>query len=38
MKEIYTAPSLEIIAFQSEDVITTSNWTNPPEIPATPPK
>ena len=27
MKEIYTAPELEIVAFETEDVITTSGDT-----------
>lgn len=31
MKEIYTAPEMEIITFESEDII-----TNSPVIPATP--
>ena len=28
MKEKYTAPEVEIIEFEAEDVITTSSWTN----------
>ena len=28
MKEIYTAPEMEIIQFDTEDVITTSNFSN----------
>lgn len=32
MKEIYTAPEMEIIAFDSEDVITTSPVTPEVEI------
>ncbi len=35
MKEIYTAPEMEIIAFDSEDVITTSIPDHDP--PVTPP-
>lgn len=30
MKEKYTAPEVEIVAFDSEDIITTSNQT--PEL------
>lgn len=28
MKEKYTAPEVEIIEFDAEDVITTSSWKN----------
>ena len=33
MKEIYTAPETEIIAFESEDVITDSILTGDDEMP-----
>ena len=35
MKDIYTAPSLEIICFETEDVITTSTQpvTDPESLP-----
>lgn len=29
MKEIYTKPEMEIIEFENEDVITTSNGVDP---------
>lgn len=32
MKEKYTAPEVEIVKFDSEDVITTSPLTDPNEI------
>ncbi len=28
MKEKYTSPEMEIVEFDTEDVITTSSWTN----------
>ncbi len=34
MKEIYTKPKMEIVEFETEDVITTSpviDWENPEE-------
>lgn len=34
--ERYTAPEMEIIVFDEQDVITTSNGTTTPEVPLNP--
>ncbi len=31
MKELYQAPEMEIIAFEAEDIITTSGYVETPE-------